>query len=248
MKDFILKIEFGGLGDHLFHTPLPRLLKEYGLADKVFISNQSPVRNKESLNFVWDTNPYLDGFSSMPPTKLCPTSSGGTVLMDIIASHHGIPKQENELIPEIYKTLAISPAFSKNSYIDLNYTSFVGALTIIDILKIFKLYPDYTIVNPRPIIKFLLPHRKFLFTNSLIEYATLITSCKNFVCLASGGATLAAAVKKNATVFYGHGFPETIKHHTNIYIQYGSNNYLRHQITRILFKKNQIRIKLSKNK
>lgn len=248
MKEFIIKIEFGGLGDHLFHTPLPRLLKKYNLADKVFISNQSPIRNNESLNFVWDSNPYLDGFSSSPPTKLIAASTQKKSLIDIIAANHGIPEQDFELTPEIYKTLDTSSLFSKDSYIDLNYTSFVGALTTIDLLKIFKSYPNHLIVNPQPIIQVLLPHRKFIFTTSLVQYATLIRSCKNFVCLASGGATLAAALKKNVTVYYGHGFPETIKHHTNTYIQYGSNNYFRHQLTRVLFKKNQIRIKLSKNK
>ena len=248
MTEIILKIEFGGIGDHLFHTPLPRLLKQLGLADRVFLSESSAIRNKVSLDFVWGTNPFLDGFSSLPPTILSPVKTNSTALMDIIAAHHGIPNQGNELVPEIYKTIDISTKFTKNSYIDLNYTSFVGALTIFDMIGIFGLHPDHIIVNPSPMIRMLLPLRKFIFTNSLVEYVTLINSCKDFVCLTSGGASLASALNKHATVYFGYGWPQTNKHCTNTYIQYGSNGYLRHQLTRMLFKKNQIRIYFSKNK
>ena len=248
MTEIILKIEFGGIGDHLFHTPLPRLLKQLGLADKVFLSESSAIRNNESLDFVWGTNPFLDGFSPLPPTKLTPVKTNSSALMNIIAAHHGIPDQGNELAPELYKTIDISTKFTKNSYIDLNYTSFVGALTIFDMRTIFSLHPDHIILNPSPIICALLPHRKFIFTNSLIEYVTVIKSCESFICLASGGATLASALNKQAVVYFGHGFPDTIKHKTNNYIQFGSDNFFRHQLARILFKKNQIRIHFSKNK
>jgi hypothetical protein len=248
MTEVILKIEFGGLGDHLFHTPLPRLLKEYGLAKKVYLSYNSAVRNEESLDFVWGTNPYLDGFSSFPATKFEPIKTNDITLMNIIAAHHGIPELGMELFPEIHKELAVSTQFSANSYIDLNYTSFIGALTPLDKLRIYNLYHNHLIVNPSQMVRTILPFRKFIYTSSLIEYATLIKSCKDFVCLASGGATLASALKKHATVYFGHGFPETIKHTTNSYIQHGSSSFIRHQLARLLFKKNQIRLKFSKNK
>jgi hypothetical protein len=248
MSDTVFKIEYGGLGDHLFHTPLPRLLKEAGLADRVYISNTSSVRNIETLQFVWGKNPFLDGFTDLPPTKPNPVHTDSLALMNIVASGYGIPDPGYELYPEIYSDLEILTNFNANLYIDLNYTSFVGALTFIDMLRILKKHPHHIIVNPKLYIRFFYPFRKFILTTSLNQYASLIASCKEFICLASGGATLAAALRKPSIIYFGHGFPDTIRHGINTYVQFGSSSYLRLQLTRILFKRNQLRLKFSKKK
>ena len=61
MKSLVIKIFWGGLGDHLLHSPIPRIAKEKGY-DKVFISNKSIYRNPQTKKLVWEYNPYVDGF------------------------------------------------------------------------------------------------------------------------------------------------------------------------------------------
>lgn len=63
-------MEYGGLGDHLFYSALPRLLKERGLANEVYISDQSNFRNSAIFDLIWKGNPHLNGISSEPPTPL----------------------------------------------------------------------------------------------------------------------------------------------------------------------------------
>ena len=51
---------------------------------------------------------------------------------------------------------------------------------------------------------FTLPEPKlFLETPTFENYASVIASCRQFVCLASGGATLAAALAKPSLVLHG---------------------------------------------
>ena len=68
-------------------------------------------------------------------------------------------------------------------------------------------------------------------TTSLMEFCSIIISCKKLYCLTSGTATLAAALQKPATVFFGSG-QESIYHHSSlhIYVDLGTNYSLLHKV------------------
>ena len=96
-KTLILHIEYGGLGDHLFFSHIPRIAKTIGIRqdspksaeggaiakiprssplnthestyDKVYIYSKSPFRHADYKRLIWEANPYLDGFIDSPPTK-----------------------------------------------------------------------------------------------------------------------------------------------------------------------------------
>jgi hypothetical protein len=243
----IIKVEFGGLGDHLFHSPLPRLLKENKYATEVFLSSESSFRSQDIYNFVWKDNPYLDGISSESPTKIVNPNPKVGNIMNIIAACYGVNNIEYEITPEIYSNFKVDNAFKDNSYLDLNYISFVGAFSILDEIEIIKKMKDYILVNPK---KYLLPFigQRYIKTRNFNHYISLVFSCKSFACLTSGGASVSAAFSKSATVFYGFGHPDTNRHSINNNILIGGKGFLRKQLCRYLFKKNQLRLAFSRNK
>lgn len=248
MKEVILFVEYGGLGDHLFFSPLPRLLKTKGIADKVFLSRKSPFRSQQIYDLVWKNNPYFDGMSDKDPSpKILPNSKIDKVI-NLIASSYEIIDIDSEISPEIYG-LTIDPnsPSRKGNYIDLNYVSFVGAISILDKIKLLFRYKEFVVINPAwYLIPFVL--RRFIRTISLLDYLSLIRNSSNFVCLASGGATLAAAVGKSAVVYYGYGQPSIFHHKSNTNIMMGSKNWFRINLCRILFKYNEIKKNFNKNK
>lgn len=248
MKEIILKIEYGGLGDHLFFSPLPRLLKKYNIADKIFLSSQSVYRSKETYSFVWQENPYLDGISDKPATKinrdLAPKIDN---IMNIIAAHYGLESIDYELSPEVYLTPNYSDKYAQHNYMDLNYISFTGAFYFLDEIKLIRKYNNYILVNPK---KYLIPFilKRYIRTINFNDYLSLVYSSRSFACLTSGGASLAAAYNKKALVFYGYGHPHTNRHSTNNNIFIGSENFFRKLLSRILFKINTYRLLLQKSK
>lgn len=248
MKEIILFVEFGGLGDHLFFSPLPRLLKSYGLADKVFLSNKSPFRNSQTYDLVWKDNPFFDGISFEEPSHSLPSDSKIDKVINHIASSYGLTDVEFELLPEVY---GFNPtgnsSYRGGKYLDLNYISFVGGFSIIDKFKLLWKYKNHIVVNPSwDILPFV--SKRCVYTSGLLDYASLIVDSDNFVCLASGGATLAAALNKNATVYYGYGQPTIFHHKTNLNIMVGGGGFYRRQLCRMLFKYNQLRKFYNKSK
>jgi len=59
---FVIEVKYGGLGDHLFYSHLPRIAKQTGKYDRVYVSNHSTFRNPEYRKLIWECNPYVDGF------------------------------------------------------------------------------------------------------------------------------------------------------------------------------------------
>jgi hypothetical protein len=168
-------------------------------------------------------------------------------IMNIIAAGYGLNAIEGELIPEVYLKLDHSSVYANKNFLDLNYISFVGALSFFDYLKIIKLLPDYILVNPK---FYLLPFigGRYIRTNGFWDYVNLVYSCQSLACLTSGGASLSAAFGKSAKVYYGWGHPQTNRHSSNDNVMVGGSGFFRRQLCRLLFKKNQIRLLLSKNK
>lgn len=243
----IFKVEYGGLGDHLFYSALPRMLKDRKIADEVYLSKQSNFRNPEIFNLIWKNNPYLDGVTNEPVTKLPEIrKSKENNIVNLIFEKFNI-FCDQEISMEIYTKLDIDPSL-RCEYIDLNYVSFVGAFSWFDKMMVLKKYPHHVIVNPGPLTDLIFPNRKKIHTRTLMEYAKLIYSSTSFVTLASGGATLAAALKKPSIIYYGFGQNTIFHHEMHNYIQVGSANLFRRRLARFYEKRNYRRLKNSNNK
>lgn len=216
MSKLVIELKFPGLGDHLFHSHVPRIAKEIGAYHQVLYSLRSVVRSQEIVDLVWKPNPYIDGYVDEPGTKLSvlPKLENGNVL-DMVMTQYGLDDGRRYHDPEIYKMVEINNAYRDLIVYDPNYVSFVGAVDVDCIREHFKSI-DLSEVRQMKLrnrcYPLSLPVRN-IRAQSLLEYCQIVLSCKDFYCLASGSATLAAALKKPSTVFYGFG-QKPIFHHS----------------------------------
>ena len=236
MRSYVFEVEYGGLGDHLFYSPLPRLLKESGLAEAVYLSSRSRVRNQQTIELVWKTNPFLDGMTNDPVTAFRRAQPTVNKVINLEMAKHGIVI-DTELKPEIHQAIPIDPRYLGKRFIDLNYISFVGGLTPLDEINIVRQAPDAWLVNPKWYLKQFVGSR-FVRTSSLLDFASLIASASEFICLTSGGATLAPALNKTATVYFGHGHNPINRHSYNRNLQLGGDGFFRRKLAEQLKIKN----------
>jgi len=243
LRKYIFQVEYGGLGDHLFYSPLPRLLKERGIADKVYLSSQSRIRGRETYDLVWKTNPYLDGRSDEMPTATKNLSASINKIINFTLAQHGIIL-DLEINPEIYLAEDMYQQHISNHYVDFNYTSYTGAFTLLDALKILDKNPHLVMVNPSATLM-RWARNQHIRTTSLKEYAILIKSAASFSALASGGATLSLALGRPCTMYYGYGHNQLFRHSANTNIRVDTDGIVRKLISRFLVAKNRFRIKRS---
>lgn len=244
LREIIFQVDYGGLGDHLFYSALPRLLKKNGLADKVFLSNKSNFRNPQIYDFVWKSNPFLDGLTENIPDILPPQGrEDNSNIINLIFGKFGI-SSENEIEMDIY-TEVKDNIHLNNKYIDLNYISYIGAFSWLDKIRVYQKYPDHIIINPSRITSLLFSCRNKVQTKSLSHYAEIIKNSSSFVTLASGGATLAAALNRPSVVYYGFGQNRIFHHALHLYTRVGGEGFLRRRLARFYEKRNARRIKKS---
>jgi len=248
MQSFLINIEYGGLGDHLFYSPVPRLIKaQYGVQSRIYLSSRSYFRNWQTYDLVWSRNPYLDGIvdSAESISRNQVLNSGyGNVMQKILESYGLDVSCEPE--PEIYYDIPIHPN-APRLIVDLNYQSYTGLLTS-DILQIANSFPeDFVFLNPSKLIAQIFPSKRFYHTQSLYEYASVIKSSESFFCLTSGGATLARALNIRANVFAVYSYPKFFTHKMNNYIHIGSEADVKRKfVTSYLWRENIMRRKLRK--
>ena len=143
MNKIVISQPWGGLGDNLQYSTLPKLYSELGC--DVYISRTNAYRNPEIYDLVWKLNPYVKGETDEPPNAgACRPLQFITdqFITNIERSHgllHGtdiypsiyytptkIPSLENTLI---YDITSISSAYS-DEYINRSFT------------QIFDKYPE----------------------------------------------------------------------------------------------------------
>lgn len=212
-KTLIIEIKYGGLGDHLFHSHIPRLAKELGGFDKVYISALSLFRHPDYKKIVWEYNPFVDGFVEENGIsvdiaelikKLTPESK--TNLLDEVMYAIGLDNQKLWNEPEIFYKPKLIEAYQKVIY-DPNYLSWVGEITKEDVMSWKKkMKIDFEAIMLQRSEKFLYissDTTKTIETPTLEDFCDLIFSAKDLFCLTSGTATLAAAMGKKAKVLFG---------------------------------------------
>lgn len=221
----ILEIPYAGLGDHLFHSHLPEIAKKDFGFHQVLISNHSPVRHPDYQKLVWESKPFVDGFTeargiTCSIEEMLKIVDADHNLLDRIMQHYGLDNGSRWNEPKIYYTPKFREEFACSIY-DPNYLSWVGNVDRYDAMVYFKTH-GFTfdkVMSIRSEKCLYVPADKtqFCTTPTLFDFCDLIHSSKRLYCLTSGTATIAAALGKAATVFYGAeqdpGFRHSKLHH-----------------------------------
>lgn len=213
-NDLVIHVKYGGLGDHLFFSHLPRIAKETGRYRNVFISEASPFRNEEIRRLVWELNPYVDGFCA----ETCPFPDSqhldqGCNLLDQRMLAYDMDDGARSHEPELYYVPNLIDQFAGKAIYDPNYISNAGRLTSDSVANYFAsrgINIDYQMRLREK--NFPVPVNSFISTRSLKEFCDIVFSCENLYCLVTGTATLASALNKPATVLYGDGVSEFFMH------------------------------------
>lgn len=237
---------YGGLGDHLILSHIPRVAKESGKYDRVLVSNRSLFRDSACRMLVWESNPHVDGFTDeqglvlLPPhtqhtqqqnqsrlfhlffrmglenriTRLQP----GCNLLDQFMLSMGLDDGSRFHEPEIHSKIPTIPEYQDLVIYDPNYITNVGLVGARQIEKFFeqsgiRIQAQMALRNKS--LQLSQP-TKTVKTESLMDFCSVIVSCKELYCLTTGTATLAAALKKPCTVIYGDGV-NPLYHHSRLH-------------------------------
>jgi hypothetical protein len=203
-KELVLELEFGGIGDCLAFSTLPRKLYEtYGVSFYLSERSRFVFRSPDFAKLCFEMNPYFKGYKSGPafrPLAFVREGSlrqilfdrGGDTAVANIERQFGL---EVGGVPEIFYSPRRLPGYEKVLLCDKNW--FSG--------EKWGLYYDETSLetgikqwqecgNDRT-VEYVDTKKQTLF-----EYLDKIHSCGKFVCVYSGGNSLAAALRKSDAV------------------------------------------------
>jgi len=216
---FVIKIKHGGLGDHLFYSHLPRIAKQSAGFKRVLISNVSEYRHPDYKRLVWEANPFVDGFTDEDaPFPGFSSVPAGTNLLDHIMILRGLDDGKRFHEPELHFQPEKIPALAGAIIYDPNYVSDVGSLEPENVERYFsrkKIRPEF-MLQPRGKGAPIRRYGALLQTQNLAHYCSVIASAKQFICLTSGGATLAAALGIPVMALWGPG-QWTMFHHSRLH-------------------------------
>lgn len=214
-KTLVIKLPFGGLGDHLWCSHLPRIAKQTGVYHKVYISNKSELRSENYKKYIWELNPYIDGFTDEDAwhPEIGDLDDGMNIL-DRMMLEYNMDDNLRFHEPEFYFVPAIREDLKDKNIYDPNYISYTGKIGIKNLHRFFKTCPQ-----PPDFQMKMLGSKGFPLTNvpvlqagSFEDYCSIIISCKTFYALTSGGATLAPALGKQCNVLYGEKHKKKFRH------------------------------------
>lgn len=213
-EEIVFQIDHGGLGDHLFWSWIPEVAKALGVKRVLLNAQDSKWRHPDYYR-LWTDNPFVDGITEKPGTRVrdfYPYSPDYNML-DLSLWNMGLNDGKRWHEPKIYYTPKLRHEWEGLSVYDPNYVSNVG---MVNIAVLHSLLPDgFVQLKLRGGENCACGFRE-IETYTLFDYCDLIHSCKAFYCLTSGGATLAAALGKPATCFYGEG-QSPIYHHSKLH-------------------------------
>ena len=223
-KELVIYVQYPGLGDHLFYSHLPRLLKESGRYSRVYISSLSEYRSSDTKKVVWDLNPFVDGYvSKKAPTCTMNVQVGEKNLLAVIAYMYGLNIDYAD--PEIFYEPKLIPALANITLYDPNYISNAGAICAEDIKQYFQGHKIVISGQLAPREKNMaLTDVNTLGTPNIFDFIDTLFSVKSIYCLTTGTATICSAIGKKAHVLYGKGIIP-MHHHSkaNEYILLGDN-------------------------
>jgi len=219
VKKIVIRVRYGGLGDHLLWSPIPRIAKQTHGYDKVFISNYSDYRNSDTKKLVWEDNSYVDGFvdEDAPAPNFAAVENGKNIL-DAILDFVRLPDDGLRFRePEIYYTPKIISELSDAVLIDPNSINKSGVPSYALTQKYFQ-DKCINVTHQMCSIYTELPNngRIKLRSHNLEHFCDMIISCKEIFCYTTGVATLAAALGKSANVLFIPGI-KPMFHHSKLH-------------------------------
>jgi hypothetical protein len=242
MKELIIQLAHGGLGDHLFFSHIPRIAKESGRFDKVFFSEKSLVRSQAIIDLVWKSNPYIDGVTSESGRMLDLEMQSQGNILDYIMLAYGLDDGCRFHEPELYIETALKSELKNLTIYDPNYISYIGSVNKCKLKNIVcanSVDAQLAYLGRGFPIKDILP---VISTSSLFEYCNLIKSVKTFLCFTSGSATLASALKVPAVAMFGNGQNKIFHHSKSLkYIDVGDYSFSGNVQSHMLKFSNRIR-------
>ena len=224
IKTLVIKNPYGGLGDHLFMSHLPRVAKESGVFDKVVVTNSSKFLNPETKHLVWELNPFFDGF--VDDDVIYPQFgevTEGKNLLDAVSDFYGVPDtgirfQE----PEVYYKPKLIPELKDAIILEWNSFSGKGIPNQKTLRTYFKNNSVAVTHQMKSLFRKSAPFDvKTIHADNLCHLCDIIYSCKHFYGVLTGSITLAAAIRKPSTVLYVDGALSMFRHsklHTYIHL------------------------------
>ncbi len=236
-KKLILQVMYGGLGDHLVYSSLPRLLFEnYGI--KTYISNKSLYRSPEIRKFIWESNPYVSftdekGWSlqgaSVPQNKTLDKAIQEIFDLECDGTPEVFHKSNkvNEVAGETIVDVSFGPS-GKTAY---SYHTEQFAATLVHYLK--RNVPDFTLITHdadgysseilEDVIK-----KEFnppcLGVATVEELSNVLYSARERYLLFSGGASLAASLSLPSNILCNKKVDQRFVYRTNTYIDITKEN------------------------
>ena len=199
----IIQPFFGGMGDSLEHSHLPRRFSEQG--DEVYLSSRAQFRNTQIKKLVWDMNPFIKGLSDDEPNAgdaAVSYRNDGLGFMSNWESVHGL-KPETKY-PEVYYRPKTLSSLQDKTLVDLSCVSLSPDYNKDQLLEIAKSYPNYMsmlfVSNISDGHFDLNDNLNGYVIHNIFDYCDAIYSCKKFVCLFAGGNALASALQRTKKI------------------------------------------------
>lgn len=231
-KKLIIQVMYGGLGDHLIYSSLPRLLFEnYDI--KTYISNKSLYRSPEIRKFVWESNPYITftdekGWSLQGSTITTENKTLDKVLQEIFGLEcDGTPEvfHKSNKVNEVAGKTIVDVSFGPSGKIAYKYHTEQFATALVHYLK--RNTPDFILITHdadgysseilEDIVK-----KEFnppsLGVATIEELSNALYSAKERYLLFSGGASLAASLSLPSNILCNKKMDQRFVYRTNTYI------------------------------
>jgi len=211
-----------GLGDNLQISTIPRrMFEKYG-EKCVWISDATFYRNPEIRSLVWETNPYIAGFTKEPgESKRKDINFGKFNWIEMWERLYGLEEPYSHK-PEIHiekpkdifnvsSNVLLDISYSEES-LNVNQKHFPNFLekhksVIKDLYKSFSNKSLFKVVNPNlskeasvDLISMLCSELdiKTLQVTNIQDYCSVISNCSEFISTHSGNHSLAAALRNSS--------------------------------------------------
>lgn len=219
MRKLVIRPLYPGLGDHLIFSPVPRIAKKLGY-DKVYITNSLEFRDPSLRHYIWECNPYIDGFKDSPPTFASALSCRrpwheewglqDRNAIDNVLNAHGLNDNTLWHTPEVYFKTETYEKFKDAVVFDPNFVHLWRRIINPEewkekIKRWFlknNVKIDYQITSDAYKGLYLDGLGEQIRCHDFIEYSSIVNSCKNFYCMGAGSAFLAVALGQHPVVFH----------------------------------------------
>lgn len=195
---------YDGLGDNLVFSHIPRIAKESGRFNRVLVSTRNIYKGNDYPRIVWQTNPYVDGFTDEPGTYSSVHMNRvmdkwiniqhSINLMDSIMILHDLDNRKRGHTPECYYKPNIMDGLKNSTVLDLGAKTIdltkLNFNNLLGLLEKNGIRPDY-VLSSKSIET---PGIEVLQTSSIEHWADVMCSAKNYICFNSGGYWLSGAL------------------------------------------------------